>query len=98
MMFFEMARWETCADVSALLKAFSPGSHQSFGYCWRTRQSRKLSLACGFFEGTRPWRCLAERLALEGGNRFANSIRRFVGHCTYMPKSNKPVTRGNKLI
>jgi hypothetical protein len=38
-----------------------------------------LSLAYGFFEGIQPWRCLAERLGLEGGNRFANSIRPFLG-------------------
>jgi hypothetical protein len=38
-----------------------------------------LSLAYGFFEGTGPRRCVAERLAVEGGNRFANSIRPFVG-------------------
>jgi hypothetical protein len=38
-------------------------SQKTVGYCWPTRESRKLSLTYGFFEGTRPWRCLAERLA-----------------------------------
>jgi hypothetical protein len=51
------------------------GDCQFMSYCWRTWQSRKLSLAHSFFKRIRPWRCLAERLAWEAGNRFANGNR-----------------------
>ena len=54
-----------------------------------------MSLACGFFEGTRPWRCLAERLALEGGNRFANSIPRFVALLSSIVSQNHPILLAN---
>ena len=36
-----------------------------------------MRLTYGFFEGIGPWRCQEERLAWEGGNRFANSIPTF---------------------
>jgi len=68
------------------------------GYCWRTPKSRKFHPVCNFFKQRALGKSNAERSVLGHYNRFANSIRRFLGHCTYMPKSNKPVTRGNKLI
>jgi hypothetical protein len=35
-------------------------------YCWRTRQSRKLRLAYGFFEGSGPWKCPCRKVGLGG--------------------------------
>jgi hypothetical protein len=39
---------------------------KTLGYCWRTRQSRTLRLASGFFEGTGPWKCLCRKVGLGG--------------------------------
>jgi hypothetical protein len=54
-----------------------------------------LSLAYGFFEGTRPRRCVAERLAVEGGNRFANSIRWFYETATRRSSENEGILSAN---
>jgi hypothetical protein len=40
------------------------GDCQFMSYCWRTRESRKLRLVHGFFEGTGPWKCLCREVGL----------------------------------
>jgi hypothetical protein len=52
-------------------------SHLRVGYCWRTRERRKLRPAMASCKVHDYGNACAEGLAWKGGNRFANSIRWF---------------------